>query len=27
VLEQGGSVTLGNRKGGGLEVTVTLPVG
>ena len=27
VLEQGGSVTLSNRKGGGLEVTVTLPVG
>jgi signal transduction histidine kinase len=27
VLEQGGSVTLSNRQGGGLEVTVTLPVG
>ena len=27
VLEQGGSVTLSNRQGGGLEVRVTLPVG
>lgn len=27
VLEQGGSVTLANRLGGGLEVKVTLPVG
>lgn len=27
VLEQGGSVTLSNRPGGGLEVRVTLPVG
>jgi len=26
VLEQGGSVTLSNRQGGGLEVRVTLPV-
>ena len=27
VLEQGGSVTLGNRLGGGLEVRVMLPLG
>lgn len=27
VLEQGGSVTLANRPGGGLEVKVSLPVG
>ena len=27
VLEQGGSVTLGNRSGGGLEVRITLPLG
>ncbi|MFJ4156897.1 ATP-binding protein [Pseudomonas sp. NPDC089752] len=27
VLEQGGSVTLSNRQGGGLEVRVALPVG
>ena len=27
VLEQGGSLTLGNRPGGGLQVRVTLPLG
>lgn len=27
VLEQGGSMTLENRLGGGLEVKVTLPIG
>ncbi|WP_410481753.1 ATP-binding protein [Pseudomonas plecoglossicida] len=27
VLEQGGSITLGNRPGGGLDVRITLPLG
>jgi signal transduction histidine kinase len=26
VLEHGGEIALGNRKGGGLRVTVSLPV-